>query len=69
MKKLITPKELADRWAMSADTLKKWRCIKRGPPFVKLGGKKNTGRDNIRYRLEDIEKYENGNEVGSWKRK
>jgi Helix-turn-helix domain len=63
MTKLITPKELAERWGMSADTLKKWRCVKKGPPFIKLGGKDKEGRDSIRYRLDDIVSYENKNEV------
>ena len=63
MKKLVTPKELADRWGMSVDTLKKWRCIKKGPPFIKIGGKNKSGRDTVRYEEDEIAKYERKNGV------
>ena len=63
MSTLLTPRELAERWGMSADTLKKWRCVKKGPPFIKLGGKNKEGRDSVRYRLADVLAYENKNEV------
>lgn len=44
--------ELARRWKTSQRTLQRWRAQDAGPPFVRLGGA-------IRYRLTDIENYEN----------
>ena len=43
--------ELSRRWSMSPRTLERWRYLKVGPPFLKLGGK-------ILYQLEDVEAYE-----------
>ena len=52
---MITPLynqyELAKRWKMSGRTLERWRWLKQGPSYIKLGGR-------IVYRLEDIEAYE-----------
>ncbi len=47
----LTPKELANRWRMSPKTLEKWRYVKRGPPYIKVGKR-------IRYHLETIENFE-----------
>lgn len=33
----ITPAELALRWNMSAGTLAVWRCMEKGPPYLKRG--------------------------------
>jgi hypothetical protein len=43
--------ELASRWNISPRTLERWRWLKLGPPYLKLGGR-------VAYRLEDIEAYE-----------
>ena len=43
--------ELAQRWNLSARTLERWRWLKKGPPFLKVGGR-------VVYRLEDVESYE-----------
>jgi transposase-like protein len=63
MDKLITPEQLAERWGMSQATLKKWRHLKRGPAYIKLGGKEQKGNDNVRYSLKDIIAYESKNTV------
>ena len=47
----LTPRELASRWRMSHKTLEKWRYVKKGPPYVKVGKR-------IRYHLETIENFE-----------
>ena len=51
-KKLLTTKELSERWngSPTPDTLRQWRSKKKGPQYVKLGG--------VRYRLSDIVEYE-----------
>ena len=43
--------ELARRWKLSERTLERWRWLRQGPPFLKLGGR-------VAYRQEDIEQYE-----------
>ncbi len=42
---------LARRWNISPRTLERWRWLKQGPDYLKIGGR-------IVYRLEDIEAYE-----------
>ena len=43
--------ELARRWALSPRTLERWRWLKQGPTYLKIGNR-------IVYRLEDIECHE-----------
>jgi hypothetical protein len=43
--------ELSRRWRLSPRTLERWRWLKQGPAYLRLGGR-------IAYRLEDIEAYE-----------
>ena len=46
----LTTRELAKRWKVKIETVKKWRGSGKGPLYHKLGG--------IRYNLEDIEEFE-----------
>lgn len=46
--------ELARRWHVSPRTLERWRWLRRGPPYLRVGGR-------VVYRLEDVEAYENDN--------
>ena len=43
--------ELSRRWNVSPRTLERWRWLKQGPDYLKIGGR-------IAYRLEDIEAFE-----------
>ena len=43
--------EVADRWRVTPSTLQRWRWLKRGPVYLKIGGR-------VVYRLEDIEAFE-----------
>jgi Helix-turn-helix domain len=43
--------ELARRWRISPRTLERWRWLKQGPPYLKIGGR-------VIYRLSDIEAFE-----------
>lgn len=43
--------DLADRLNISLRTLERWRWTKKGPAFLKIGGR-------VVYRLEDIETFE-----------
>ena len=43
--------QLARRWALSERTLERWRWRRKGPPFLKIGGR-------VVYRIDDIETFE-----------
>ena len=43
--------QLSRRWTLSPRTLERWRWLKAGPPYLKIGGR-------VVYRLEDVEDYE-----------
>jgi hypothetical protein len=45
--------DLSRRWNVSPRTLERWRWLKQGPEYLKIGG-------HVVYRLEDIERYEAG---------
>jgi hypothetical protein len=45
--------QLSRRWSLSPRTLERWRWLKSGPKYLKVGGR-------VIYRLEDIEAYEAG---------
>jgi hypothetical protein len=62
----LNQQELADRWRMSPRTLERWRWLKTGPHYLKLGGK-------VAYALTDVENYErrrraetHSSILGSW---
>jgi hypothetical protein len=43
--------DLARRWRISPRTLERWRWLKQGPAYLKVG-------NHVVYRIEDIESYE-----------
>jgi len=43
--------ELSRRWRLSPRTLERWRWLKAGPPYLKIGGR-------VVYRVEDVEAFE-----------
>jgi hypothetical protein len=43
--------ELSRRWSVSPRTLERWRWLKQGPSYVKVGGR-------VVYMLGDIESFE-----------
>ncbi len=49
--------DLARRWRISERTLERWRWLKQGPAYLKIGGR-------VAYRLEDIEAYEGAQRRG-----
>lgn len=53
--KMLTTKELSERWAMAVGSLENWRQKKKGPAFVKMGKAKNA---DVRYRVSDVEAFE-----------
>jgi predicted DNA-binding transcriptional regulator AlpA len=53
----LTPRQVADRYQISVETLKDWRYHGDGPKYVKLG-------QQVRYRLRDLEEWERTREAG-----
>jgi len=51
MRDMLLQGELAKRWQISPRTLERFRYEKKGPPYIKIGGR-------VVYRLTDIEAYE-----------
>jgi hypothetical protein len=49
--KHLNQEQLARRWSLSSRTLERWRWLRQGPDYLKIGGR-------IVYRLEDVEAYE-----------
>ena len=45
--------QLSRRWSISPRTLERWRWLKAGPRYLKIGGR-------VVYRLEDVEAFEQG---------
>ncbi len=43
--------DLARRWRISERTLERWRWLKQGPAYLKIGGR-------VAYRIEDVEAFE-----------
>jgi hypothetical protein len=43
--------DLSRRWTISPRTLERWRWLKAGPSYLKIGGR-------VVYRLEDVEDFE-----------
>jgi hypothetical protein len=43
--------DLARRWRVSPRTLERWRWLRQGPAYLKVG-------NHVVYRIEDIESYE-----------
>jgi hypothetical protein len=43
--------QLSRRWCISPRTLERWRWLRQGPNYLKVGGR-------VVYRLDDIEEFE-----------
>jgi hypothetical protein len=54
----LTTEELSKRWKIAENTLRKWRVANTGPSYMKIGDGRNA---TVRYRLEDIEAFEERN--------
>ncbi|MEM6603459.1 MAG: helix-turn-helix domain-containing protein [Pseudomonadota bacterium] len=50
-KDFLNQLDLSRRWGIAPRTLEQWRWKGEGPPFLKIGHR-------VRYRLSDIETYE-----------
>ena len=50
----LSEKSLAKKWGISHKTLQRWRWLRTGPSYFKIGGR-------IRYSNKSIEEYEHQN--------
>jgi hypothetical protein len=50
----LTQFELAERWRLSGRTLEKWRQTRRGPRYLRVGGR-------VLYPVEEVERFEAAN--------
>ncbi len=50
LSELITERQVSKRWNFSLNTLRFWRSIGEGPPYVKIGR-------SVRYNVSALEKY------------
>ena len=50
MQNFLTEREVAKQIRVSLASLRRWRLLKRGPRFVKVGAL-------VRYRVEDLEQW------------
>jgi hypothetical protein len=47
----LNQEQLARRWSLSPRTLERWRWLRQGPQYLRIGG-------HVVYRIEDVEAYE-----------
>jgi len=52
----LTDEQLAERWQCHRQTLIKWRSTGFGPKFVRIS-------NQVRYKLSDVEAFEEANTV------
>ena len=57
--KLLTTKDLADRWTLNSGSIENWRNAGKGPKYLRLGVGYTCV---IRYRLKDVLRWEKQNE-------
>lgn len=55
----LTDTQLAERWSVTTRTLRAWRKAGKGPAFLQLEDR------SVRYRLSDVEAYEESKLTGS----
>jgi len=51
----LTTDQLAARWDLSKATLARWRALKTGPAYVKLGDGPNGA---IVYQIDEVKRFE-----------
>lgn len=62
MQKIVTATQAARLLGVTADTLSNWRCIGRGPRFIKTSP---TRHGKVLYRASEVEAWLENNSYGS----
>lgn len=55
MNDLLHPRQVAQRYEMTPESLANWRRVGKGPPWIRLGDGK---RPRVMYRLDDVLAWE-----------
>lgn len=55
MTDLLHPRQVAERYGITPETLSNWRRERKGPPFIRLGA---GPRPRTMYRLTDVLEWE-----------
>ena len=63
MKSLLTEIEAANYLCLSSATLRKWRCVGKGPSFLKIGSAVRYDLQIIRSYLEECRQRPSGKEI------
>ncbi len=50
LSELVTERQVSERWNFSLNTLRYWRSVGEGPPYVKIGR-------SVRYNVAALERY------------
>lgn len=50
LSELVTERQVSERWNVSLNTLRYWRSVGEGPPYVKIGR-------SVRYNVTALERY------------
>jgi len=50
LSELVTEQQVSERWNISLNTLRYWRSVGEGPPYVKIGR-------SVRYNVPALERY------------
>lgn len=61
---LLHPRQVAERYNITPETLSNWRREGKGPRFIRLG---NGPRSRAMYRLEDVIAWEQKNVIDRMK--
>ena len=56
MNKMVNEVKAAEVLNISVQTARNWRCLRKGPPYIKLGR-------SVRYRIEDLEDFINSRRI------
>jgi hypothetical protein len=52
----VDERKAAEELALAVQTLRNWRHLRKGPPYIRLGR-------SIRYRIDDLRKYMEENRI------
>lgn len=58
---LVTSKFLAEYLGVTEGTIRNWRSLNQGPPYIKVGDKRNS---KVRYEMEAVSKWLKKNNAG-----
>ena len=61
----FTPKQLAERWHITEQTLANWRSLQRGPPFIRISNRVLYPTQDVMDH-EELQKQKTELKINSW---